>query len=110
MEPIRLDEASAWEVTTAHGTRIILDLTQRRWMRLPAFREDGTLNLTQGDGLWRSLAYVHPAGAGEYDGPRAVIGHRLLVAIGARDWWETTAVVSVRRLDPGEFPRSIYGE
>jgi hypothetical protein len=53
--------STVWEVTTAHGTRIILDPGEEsRWMRIPTIGDDGRLNLHSLDGRWRRLMTAYP--------------------------------------------------
>jgi len=56
-----IDRENAWEITTTHGTRIILDAGEEpRWMRIPVIGEDGRLGLHPLDGRWRRLLTAYP--------------------------------------------------
>lgn len=51
----------AWDVTTSHGTRILLDPGEEsRWTTIPAISEDGRVNLHVLDGRWRQLLTAYP--------------------------------------------------
>ena len=98
----------AWEVTTLHGTRILLDPGEEaRWMRIPAISDDGRLNLHELDGRWRRLLTAYPLdehhrqGLGEFG---IEVGKRLRIHVGIHEWWDTTTVVAVRPIRRDELP------
>lgn len=104
---------SVVEVTTEHGTRIILDITGGlRWMRIPVMSADGTLNLQPLDGRWRSLMWFYPLDLDAPDLGRSEmgtvrIGERLRIHIGMTDYWTTSRVTAVRNLAPDEVPQEV---
>lgn len=102
----------AYELTTEHGTRIIIDRRpgRRRWMRLPSL--DGPLNLDPSDGKWQRLAGVRPsvpvpaherARWAEFECPIR-IGESVLIFKGVHTYWMTTAVVDVRVISDNDIP------
>ena len=88
------DATGPWEITTAHGTRIVLDLPNRRWMRLPKMDDDGRLNLVESDGRWQRLAFV----------PTVEVGEPAFVHTSLSQWWRTTPVAAIRPLPIHQMP------
>lgn len=101
-----------WELTTEHGTRILVDLPERlggwQWMRLPATRPDGTENRSRTDGRWQRLGTISSSiQATEHEdmlaemktGFHIALGQPVRMYRGMNDWWDSTPVVSVRRID-----------
>ncbi|MDH2413946.1 hypothetical protein [Nocardioides sp. CER19] len=102
------------EVTTENGTRIILDVAGERggegsrWMRIPALGDDGRLNLQSFDGRWRRLLWFYPVDETDHwDLAVIEVGKRLRIHVGMADWWTSTIVTGVRKLEPIEEPRPI---
>lgn len=89
------------EITTENGTRIILDLADNdrdegsRWMRIPAFGDDGRLNLQPLDGRWRRLLWFYPLDHIDHrDLATIEVGKPLRIHVGMADWWDTTIVTA----------------
>ncbi len=103
-----LARGQTWEVTTVHGTRLILDLRRERprWMRWPGVHGDGEVNAQPTDGNWQRLFGMHPSGHVRRDDAErqwyVEIGVPLVIYKGFLDWWRTTEVVSVRELHDAE--------
>lgn len=106
----KLHKGSIYEITTEHGTRMIIDRSigadgfeYNRRIRLPAEHEAGTVNSSSADGTWRRLAAAFPRQHWRFDDTGARfcvdIGDRFVVHEGLRDYWITSLVVSVRELD-----------
>lgn len=104
-----VDTGQAWEVTTMHGTRLILDPgAESRWMRIPAIDDRGRLNLDPNDGRWQRLWTAYPLDErerwGEFD---IEVGKALRIHTGMNEWWDTSTVVALRPLDRGELPAQL---
>ena len=101
-----------WELTTEHGTRILVDLPERlggwQWMRLPATRPDCTENRSRTDGRWQRLGTISSSiQATEHEdmlaemktGFHIELGQPVRLYRGMNDWWDSTPVVSVRPIN-----------
>lgn len=102
------------EVTTENGTRIVLDLADEdrdegsQWMRIPALRDDGRLNLQPLDGRWRRLLWFYPLDDQDrWNLATIEVGRPLRIHVGMADWWTSTVVISVRELMPNEEPQPV---
>lgn len=105
-----LSWGDVWELTTEHGTRILVDVRKRRgawrWKRIPAPHIDGTINSASTDGHWQRLFTLRSpvqktAVERQRDmelGFHLAIGMPVVLYTGMGDWWTTTAVSSARRL------------
>lgn len=104
-----MDREHVWEVTTVHGTRILIDPGEEsRWMRIPVIGDDGRLNLHPLDGRWRRLWTAYPIDCrGRRGGFDIEVGKPLRIHIGINEWWDTTTVVAVRALSGEEIPSPL---
>lgn len=100
-----------YEITTEHGTRIILTRRLGRWMRVPAKHQDGTYNQSSADGQWQSLRWMYSLGVAQdeqFDDrnrPKVRLGHSVRLHTDFRHWWDTTRVVGVREIEEKDVPR-----
>lgn len=109
---VHLADGHLWEITTENGTRHLIDLrdpdTGIRRMRLPGpGRDRGE------DNVWitRIGAIYHQAmeDADDYSRNEVVIGEPCrFTGPGFGEWWMTTTVVAVRKVD--EAPEAASGE
>lgn len=113
---VELCEGSIYEITTEHGTRIVVDLSAHpdyqgfayhRWIRLPADHEDGQANTSSTDGTWQRLFAARPHEHHVYAEPGLyiMIGDRFVFFDSLNSYWLTTVVVAVRELD--ELPPKL---
>jgi hypothetical protein len=87
----------AWEIATEHGTRILLDLSNSRWMRVPKIDDDGRLNLVATDGRWQRLGFTQDVR----------VGSRAYIHTSLSEWWRTTTVVGIWPLSQAELPPDL---
>lgn len=117
-ELVTLTRGRSWELTTEHGTRIILALggsgSRSQWMRLPATLADGTINRGPDDWRWQRLFGIRQVddegqhgqtGGGGRPVWRVRIGAPVTIYVGMSEWWTTTDVVAIREIEAADLPQ-----